>query len=225
MPSRHNKTALPRGPHQMSRDEVEASQRQRVKLAMVQEVGVRGYADTSVAHIIAAAGVSRATFYQFYTDKEACFLDAFDTARQTISLALLQALSANAPDAGKRSKTLPSAAQLEQALGAYLDALASHPAASRTFLVEGYAAGAAAIARRQQSIEELADLLARQFLPQAARSAPMRFALRLFLHGVSSMVSMLAGSGRLDELPQLKKPLVATTITLLAEGFPALEGG
>lgn len=205
--------ALPRGPHQLSRHDVEVSQRQRVKEAMVAEVGERGYVATSVAHIIATAGVSRATFYQLYKDKEDCFLDAFDTAGQTIFHALIEAL---AP--GTSAAKTPSRARLEQAIDAYLAALASHPAASRTFLVEVYAAGPAAIRKRQQSIESLAELLAVRLAQQAHSGFP----LQLFLHGVSSMVSMLVGAGRFDELPTLKAPLAQTALALLQGGM--LEG-
>lgn len=202
--------ALPRGPHQLSRDDVEASQRERVKIAMVAEVGNRGYAATSVAHIIATAGVSRATFYQFYKDKEDCFLDAFDTAGQIIFQALLNTLMPPRSETNQDSKT-PSTAQLEKAIGAYLDALVSHPAASRTFLVEVYAAGPTAIRKRQQSIEMLTQQLTAQFAPDGRN----HFALRLFLHGISSMVSMLAGADRFDEIPALKAPFVETAQALL----------
>lgn len=201
-------TALPRGPHQLSRQDVEASQRRRIRDAMVAEVGERGYVATSVAHIIARAGVSRATFYQFYADKEDCFLDAFDTAGQMISQSLLTALTpeGTGPKASLRQR-------LEQGIGAYLAALASHPAAARTFLVESYAAGPAAIQKRQQALETLAELLAARLTP----AAPSGFALRLFLHGVSAMVSMLVGAGRSEELTSLTAPLVQTALTLLQE--------
>lgn len=219
-PPRHSTsrsaTSLPRGPHQLSRSQVEQSQRQRVKEAMVQVVGERGYANTSVAHIIAAAGVSRATFYQFYKDKDVCFLDAFDTALLTISSNLLQALASQHTATPTAPQALPSRAQLELAIGAYVDALAAHPAAARTFLVEVYAAGPAAIRKRQQSIDTLAGLMLQRFAPSASTATSLGFALQLFLHGVSSMVSMLVGSGRLDELPTLKAPLVDTALAVLA---------
>ena len=53
--------ALPRGPHQLSRDEVRRSQRERLLEAMTEAVAEKGYANTVVADVVArslrAAGV------------------------------------------------------------------------------------------------------------------------------------------------------------------------
>src|SRR6478752_2700016 len=69
--------ALPRGPHGLSREEVELSQRARLLQATTEAVAAQGYVKTTVADIIARAGVSRATFYQLFRDKEDCFLAAY----------------------------------------------------------------------------------------------------------------------------------------------------
>src|SRR5439155_6906652 len=65
--------ALPRGPHGLSREEVELSQRARLLHAATQAVAEQGYVKTTVADILRRAGVSRATFYQLFSDKEDCF--------------------------------------------------------------------------------------------------------------------------------------------------------
>src|SRR6185295_3864410 len=69
--------ALPRGPHGLSRDEVERSQRRRLLQATTDVVAERGYVKTTVAHILERAGVSRATFYALFADREACFQAAY----------------------------------------------------------------------------------------------------------------------------------------------------
>src|ERR687887_1541556 len=68
---------LPRGPHGLPRDVVVKSQRSRMLGALVEVVAEKGYAATTVADIIARAGVSRTTFYQQFKDKEDCFLQAY----------------------------------------------------------------------------------------------------------------------------------------------------
>src|SRR3977135_2675206 len=69
--------ALPRGPHGLSREEVEVSQRARLLQAATEAVAELGYVKTTVADVLARAGVSRATFYQLFRDKEDCFLAAY----------------------------------------------------------------------------------------------------------------------------------------------------
>ena len=70
---------LPRGPHRLAREVVEASQRGRLLDAMARVVAEKGYGAASVADVIARAGVSRQTFYVHFRDKLDCFLAAYDT--------------------------------------------------------------------------------------------------------------------------------------------------
>src|SRR5207249_11332900 len=53
---------LPRGPHGLAREVVQASQRARMLDAMAEAVAEKGYGAVSVADVIARAGVSRKTF-------------------------------------------------------------------------------------------------------------------------------------------------------------------
>jgi AcrR family transcriptional regulator len=53
---------------------VRASQRQRLLQAMVELVAAQGYAATTVPEVVARARVSRNAFYEFFRDKEDCFL-------------------------------------------------------------------------------------------------------------------------------------------------------
>src|SRR5690625_5417316 len=78
---------LPRGPHGLTRDEVEKSQRRRLVSAMMHVVGERGYVRTSVAEIIKRAGVSRATSYMLSKDKEQCLIEGLESAIDEIGAA------------------------------------------------------------------------------------------------------------------------------------------
>lgn len=75
--SQSRRGRLPRGSSSLPRAVVELEQRKRIVLGAARVIADRGYADTSVAQIIAQAGVSRATFYTLFRDKEACFLYGF----------------------------------------------------------------------------------------------------------------------------------------------------
>src|SRR3954452_13838898 len=82
---------LPRGPHGLERDVVLASQRGRMLAAMADAVARTGYAGTTVADVVAGAGVSRKTFYEHFSDREECFLAAFDTGVDMVFGAILAA--------------------------------------------------------------------------------------------------------------------------------------
>ena len=82
---------LPRAPHASVREELRASQRGRLICAVADCVAAKGYAETTVADVIALAGVSRKTFYEHFTDKEACFLASYDHGADAIHRAMLEA--------------------------------------------------------------------------------------------------------------------------------------
>src|SRR3954447_1412450 len=131
---------LPRGPHNLARDDVRASQRQRMLDAMAETVADKGYAGTTVGDVVAGAGVSRKTFYEHFRDKEECFLAAFDSGVET----LLGAIAAAQPEEPTRMSLVRARVR------AYLVTLAARPAFARTFLIEVFAAGPLALERRQR---------------------------------------------------------------------------
>lgn len=208
---------LPRGPHALSRDEVEQSQRQRLFMAMIETVAERGYAQTSVADVVARSGVSRATFYEFFTGKDDCFRAAYEMAASQMAQALGSGLFSLLNDSEAAAED--ALARLDRILGLYLDMLAGQPAFARTFLVEVFAAGPVAIAQRQASLEAFVDLVAMVLdgRPGLLGSAPeQRFAVRMLVHGVSSMVTGMIGRGQTEKLPELKAPLMELAKSLLA---------
>jgi AcrR family transcriptional regulator len=69
---------LPHGPHGLGRKAVARHQRARLYGGMAESVYQRGYGATSVAHVIALAGVSRRAFYEQFSNKEECCLRAHD---------------------------------------------------------------------------------------------------------------------------------------------------
>ena len=71
---------LPHGPHGMGREAVARHQRARLYGAMIEAIDRQGYNGTTVAHVIALAGVSRRAFYEQFANKEDCFLATYDIA-------------------------------------------------------------------------------------------------------------------------------------------------
>src|ERR1700755_1395893 len=69
---------FPSGVRKLPSDLVSAVQRERLLAAMLRAAAERGYRETNVQDVIERAGVSRPTFYEHFTNKEDCFLAAFD---------------------------------------------------------------------------------------------------------------------------------------------------
>jgi AcrR family transcriptional regulator len=202
---------LPRGPHGLERDVVVASQRGRMLAAMAGAVARKGYAGTTVADVVAGAGVSRKTFYEHFRDKEECFLAAFDTG---VDLLLDAIVSAQPPGE-------PSWLELTRArVRAYLDALASQPDFARTFLIEVFAAGPRALERRAEVLRRFAQLFRdlhvearRQFPDLPPVPEPIYVAA---VGAINELVSDFAREDRTAELPELEDTLVYLQVALFA---------
>lgn len=192
---------LPRGRHGLTRDEVAASQRARMLLAMAEVMTRKGYVGTTVADVLKGAGVSRETFYQQFSSKLDCFLATFDAATEILTLNLAPGLSAAGPSLGR----------FEGALGTYLDTLANQPAYARLFLVEVYAAGPEALARRMQFQRMVADRL----MEVLELDQPDRFALELVVAGTAALVTPLLVAGDTDAIRALRGPILELVVRLL----------
>jgi AcrR family transcriptional regulator len=122
---------LPHGPNGMSRDDVARNQRARMYGGMIEAVHQRGYPQTTVAHVIALAGVSRRAFYEQFANKEACFLATYDIV---VARARKLALDAWARERGWANR-------LHSACKALLDDVADHPKGPRLVLVDSLGIG------------------------------------------------------------------------------------
>jgi len=198
--------ALPRGPHGLSREEVEVSQRARLLQAATDAVAELGYVKTTVADILGRAGVSRATFYQLFRDKEDCFQAAYRANADLVAAVMAAEL-----DQVRASGERDPLARLDRVLGVYLSALRGAPALARVFLVEVYAAGPAAIEQRRASLEGFADIVAETHRGESGvlgTKASQRFAAQAFVGVVSSLVTNAIGVGDTEGLLDLRKPLM-----------------
>ena len=198
--------ALPRGPHGLSRAEVELSQRARLLEATTDAVAELGYVKTTVADILARAGVSRATFYRLFRDKEDCFEAAYRANAELVAAAMGAALDGLQADADADPLT-----RLDRVLAMYLAALRNAPALARVFLIEVYAAGPAAIEQRRASLEGFVDIVAETHRGETGvlgTDPDQRFAAQAFVGAVSSLVTNAVGVGDTDGLLELREPLM-----------------
>jgi AcrR family transcriptional regulator len=197
---------LPRGRHGLSRETVAQSQRERLLRAMAEAVAERGYAKTPVSEVLARAHVSRESFYEQFANKEECFLAAYDFAAQTV-------MGAMAEELGQLGAGPPTIETLDAVLGTYLDALADEQAMATTFLVEAFAAGRPAMARRAEIQGRFGGAVA---FVLDARTERERFACEALVAAVSALTTQRVAAGDFEGLRDLRKPLMELVEAALA---------
>ena len=155
---------LPHGPHSLSREQVTADQRQRLVAAMIGAVGEKGYAATTVADVIARAGVSRKTFYEHYADTQECFLATYDTIARAGVRRMSRAYQAAAgwPD------------RVAAAIRALFESSIENPDALRLLMIEIAAVGPAGIERRERMMAQYDAVHARGIGAGAGRGQGFR---------------------------------------------------
>jgi AcrR family transcriptional regulator len=188
---------LPRGRHRLTRAQVADVQRARMMTAMADAMTERGYVGTTVGDVLARAGVSRETFYQQFSSKLDCFMSAFDAAAALLFARVRKAV----PEPGAGSPL----ADFEAVFTAYLDSLIAEPAYARLFLVEVNAAGPEAIERRGEMQATIVDTVVQVLGVDDERG---RFACRVLVAAISTMVVVPLVRGDLDALRDLREPVL-----------------
>jgi AcrR family transcriptional regulator len=168
---------------------------------MVEVVAEQGYGAATVGAVLKRVHISRETFYQHFADKEDCFLAAFDVASDRL-IAMVEATLGAQED--------PALERLDRVLGTYLGVLSGSPTLARTFLIEVYGAGRAAVSRRIAAQERFAVAIADVLLRDEHWSGGIdaKFAGRAVIGAVSALVTAYVDAGRYEELPELRGQLV-----------------
>src|SRR5256886_693098 len=205
---------LPRGPHSLRREVVEASQRERMLDAIVQAVAAKGYAGTTVADVVSRAGVSRKTFYEHFRDKEECFLAAYD---EGVAILMDQIRRA-----GEGATNFYD--RMRARVRAYLSLLVEEPAFARAYLIEVFAAGDAALERRREVHARLAKF--GRDLNEEARSefpelpeVPDEVFVAAF-GAINELLYTYVSEGRISQLLELQEPIEYVQMALFATGRP-----
>jgi AcrR family transcriptional regulator len=112
-------------------------------------VAEKGYVATTIADIVAQAHVSKRTFYEHFIDKEECLMALYEHVNDRLILIIRGAGTAEQP--------WPQ--RIREGAAAYLAALDSMPAFTRTLLIEVQAAGQRAFQLRQETLRRFARTL------------------------------------------------------------------
>ncbi len=131
---------------------------------MLEAVGEVGYDGTSVRTVLDRTGLYRQAFYDNFSSKEDCYLQAYDETLVRI-------------EAGVRAATSQQEAwrgQLRAGLGALLDFIDSEPKVARALIVEVHPAGEEAVAKHTAALARSHAFLdrAREDPEATAEAAP-----------------------------------------------------
>jgi AcrR family transcriptional regulator len=212
----HALRVLPRGRYAAPRAVVAESQRERLLVSMADATATKGYANVAVADVIERAGVSRRSFYEHFSNKEECFLAAYDAGVE----ALLRAIG----EAEEAAGGLLEGARAGTAV--YLQLLADNPAFARTFLIEVLGAGPVALERRDAVHQRFADRLAEahaaiaeQLGASAKLGTPAPYIFRAAVGAIHELVIDRLLKEGAEALPGLLDAILEVELRLL--GAPA----
>jgi AcrR family transcriptional regulator len=150
---------FPSGVRRLPSELIRAIQRERLIVAMLNAAAELGYLETNVQDVIDRAGVSRPTFYEHFSNKEDCFLAAFDSSAER----LRKKVATAARKGGEVWRD-----RVRFALAALLGFASREPDTARTMVVEARAASATAVRRRVELMDDFARCLrieAEELLP------------------------------------------------------------
>ncbi|MGH2853993.1 MAG: TetR/AcrR family transcriptional regulator [Solirubrobacteraceae bacterium] len=189
---------LPHGPHGMGRDAVARHQRARLFGAMIEAIHRQGYKGTTVAHVIALAGVSRRAFYEQFANKEDCFLGTYDIA---VARAKRRMVDGWMSERGWANR-------VHRACQAFVEDAQRNVKSTRLVLIEGLGLGAKSRERLMRSALAFERVLAGGF-----RAAPDGVQLpalgpKAIVGGGRYMIFERVRSDRVAELPTLTDELL-----------------
>ena len=124
--------------------------RQLILEGMLEAVGRTGYEQTTVQDAIEAAGLYRQAFYDNFTDKEDCYLQALDAGAEWAESTMRLAAHGEEPTWRGR---------MRGSLRGLLEFLDTRPLVGRALLVEVHAAGPRAVEKRTEAMVRAAKLV------------------------------------------------------------------
>ena len=190
---------LPHGPHGMGREAVARHQRARLYGAMIEAIDRQGYRATTVAHVIALAGVSRRAFYEQFANKEDCFLATYDIAVARAKKRMLEGWMSERGWANR----------MHRACQAFVEDAVKNTKATRLVLIDGLGLGVPSRERLLRSAVAFERALSAGFraAPDGVPLPPL--APKAIVGGARyALFDRLRTAGRESELPMLTDELL-----------------
>jgi AcrR family transcriptional regulator len=167
------------------------SEREWILIGMVESCAARGFEQTSVADVCAAAGVEPASFEELFAGKDECLAAAMEMAIGDVRRRL----------AAVHFPAKPWAATVRDGAAALLGFLSERPALARMALVEAPVAGGRAAELYAAGKRELRSFLERGEA-QAIEPGVPASAARASLAGAEALIAREVLAGRIAGLPE-----------------------
>ncbi len=192
-----------------ARREARESQRRRILAGLASSLGERGFAATTVADVVAAASVSRSTFYAHFEDREAAFVALYEAGADLV-LDVIEQVDTEAQEAGADWRE-----RVEVVAEAYFRTLADGGEVTRSLMAEIASLGERAQVARRRVLDRYVELFAALARDVVATSPelhePSRTLLLAAVGGMNELLLRAVDDGTLDELD----PLVAAAVELV----------
>ena len=195
MPSRLSR--LPPGRHGLPREFVDRNQRDRISAGIIAAVADLGYHEATITAITDRAGVSRRTFYHYFSSKQECFLATFDLIASYLQEAMAEA-AADAPD-------WPAAVRAK--LATLLATFAANPDLARFVLIAPSRAGEEIAARYRLAIDRGLEIFSEGLDSAATRTVTLA-AREATMGGVAALIVSQVEAGNGEHLPELMPDLL-----------------
>src|SRR2546423_2245744 len=156
---------------------------------MLESVGERGYAATTVPEVVARARVSRNAFYALFADKTHCFLALCDELAAELFDELIALRGDDWTEALRRGMAL------------YLRFWQDRPAVSRTYFIELPSAGPRALEQRDRQYARFRAIF--EQLARWAGTEPPAIVPRVLVLAITELVAEEVRAGRPDRLVDL----------------------
>jgi AcrR family transcriptional regulator len=180
---------------------------------MARCVAEKGYFETTIADVVRAASVSRRTFYEHFADKAECLMALYVAATDEATAALRAAIDPHSE----------WQVQVEQAMAAYLAALARRPVLLRTLFIDILGLGATGLAVRRRVHGQLAELMlevVNQRPGARLRKSPLQPTMALaVVGGIHELVLQAIEQERADDLHALVAPASALLQAAISSEF------
>jgi AcrR family transcriptional regulator len=179
-----------------SRPAAKGGQRDRLIESMTQVSARLGYREASVARVVEQAGVSRATFYEHFADREACFLAAFQIAAERIERALTRIEAEFSP-----------AYRTGELLDDLLTSMVRMPAATQVLLIEALAAGPTVRGAHERFIRNVESTFERWLAGPGEYGYRLTITGRALMEGISGILLIRCFRGETAGLADLRDDL------------------
>ncbi|MFI4977797.1 MAG: TetR/AcrR family transcriptional regulator [Solirubrobacterales bacterium] len=155
-----------------------ATQRERLLTGMMTAANRGGYAGANVSNVIAEAGVSRPTFYDYFADKDDCFLAALTDVHERLLGEIRKTVGEESPEHAMRA-----------AIRALIWFAGAQPAMARFLCNEPMAAGPIALDARDRGIADIERVIEESYQRVDPATPAPDFSARMLIGGVYRLLA------------------------------------